>query len=244
MKILVTNDDGYDAEALQAFYALMRQHHECYLVAPDGGRSCCSHGVTTRDELTVKQYADSEWTVSGTPADCVRVATSHLGLKPDWVVSGINEGGNLGADILYSGTVAAAREAAMLGYRAVAISQYLRRDIPRDWGVSALRAKNVLELLWNQSPTNPSSSTLWCVNLPAILGGLIELPVHYCRPDSAPLDFSFEPVAHNTEVIPREIRLAYRSNYQGRARTPGLDVQTCFDGAITISRLDPYLDHF
>lgn len=240
MRILVTNDDGYDAEAMHALFTLLSKNHECYLVAPDTGRSCCSHGVTTREELTVVDKGDSHWTVSGTPADCVRVAVRFLELKPDWIVSGINEGGNLGIDILYSGTVAAAREAKLLGFPAIAISQYLRRDIPRDWDVSALRALRVLERIWADPSSGSNSPLLWCVNLPAIPGSEIELPIVHCDPDGSLLEFTFENVSANYAVHPSETRLAYRSNYQGRARTPGFDVQTCFDGSITVSKLNPF----
>ena len=139
MKILLTNDDGIEAEGLQCLYDVLTKTAECFVVAPDQGRSCCSHGVTTHTSLQVVARMRNQWTVSGTPADCVRVGLLWLDLKPDLVVSGINHGGNLGVDILYSGTAAGAREASLLGVPAIAISQYMRRDIDRDWDVSARR---------------------------------------------------------------------------------------------------------
>ena len=109
MKILLTNDDGIDAEGLQCLVEVIAKNAECYVVAPDEGRSCCSHGVTTGSSLDVVSRVGNQWTVSGTPADCVRVGLLYLNLKPDWVVSGVNHGGNLGVDILYSGTAAGAQ---------------------------------------------------------------------------------------------------------------------------------------
>lgn len=124
MYILVTNDDGIDAEGLEVLIRFLRAPgREIVVVAPDGERSGVSHAVTLRHPTKVRRLDETTWTCSGTPADCVVVA--GLGLlprKPDAVVSGINRGPNLGTDIIYSGTCGAARQAALAGVPSIAVS--------------------------------------------------------------------------------------------------------------------------
>ena len=245
MKILITNDDGIDAEGLQCLVEVLAKNSECYVVAPDQGRSCCSHGVTTGSSLDVVSRADNQWTVSGTPADCVRVGLLYLNLKPDWVVSGVNHGGNLGVDILYSGTAAGAREASLFGVPSVAISQYMRRDVERDWGLNAGRAETVFQkiLEWERP-----GAGFWNVNLPALPTDVTSMgfPVSLCEPESQSLLYSMEEIEKNSEIVvktliepdPTALRtVLYKSNYQARPRVPGSDVDLCFGGHATVSWL-------
>ena len=246
MKILLTNDDGIEAEGLQFLYEVLTKKAECFVVAPDQGRSCCSHGVTTHTSLEVVARRMNQWTVSGTPADCVRVGLLWLDLKPDLVVSGINHGGNLGVDILYSGTAAGAREASLLGVPAIAISQYMRRDIERDWDVSARRADIVLENILKRGSLGAG---YWNVNLPALPKQLaaLDFPISVCDPELQAMEFSFddvsEPVEKGLETLknaaPRSVQtLSYQGNYQARPRGKGSDVDLCFGGHATVSWLD------
>ena len=126
MRILVTNDDGIDAPGLAApVAALRRLAHEVVVVAPDGNRSGTGHAITYGVPVTVRRHrmaAAPAFAVAGTPADCIRVAPRFWGAPPDLVVSGINRGANLGPDIHRSGTVGAAREAALMGLPALALS--------------------------------------------------------------------------------------------------------------------------
>ncbi len=245
MKILMTNDDGIGAEGLQCLYDVLSKKADCYVVAPDQGRSCCSHGVTTGTTLDVVTSSRNQWTVSGTPADCVRVGLLWLGLKPDWVIAGVNHGGNLGVDILYSGTAAGAREANLFGVPAIAISQYMRRDISRDWSVSAKRADFVFENIFRRET---SGKGFWNVNLPALLPQFESSPlvIRVCEPELQPLAFSLEDGSElsqnhgesqvNLEAMAKRTVL-YRSNYQDRPREMGSDVDLCFGGNATISWL-------
>jgi 5'/3'-nucleotidase len=131
MKVLLTNDDGIEAEGLLALRRALLELDgiELAVVAPDGNRSATARSITTRRPLWVEEVDFGDGTVGyatdGTPVDCVRL--SHLGLiddfDPDVVVSGINHGLNLGDDITYSGTVAAAFEALLLGIPGIAVSQ-------------------------------------------------------------------------------------------------------------------------
>ncbi len=131
MKVLLTNDDGIEAEGLQALrQALVAVAGiELVTIAPDGNRSATARMITTRRPLWVQEVAFEDGTVGfatdGTPVDCVRFATLGLveGFTPDLIVSGINHGSNLGDDVTYSGTVAAAFEGLVLGVPAIAVSQ-------------------------------------------------------------------------------------------------------------------------
>jgi hypothetical protein len=133
MKLLLTNDDGIEAEGLQALHDAARHLGEVLVVAPAEPHSGCAHRVTTDGPFRVTQQSPGRYVVAGTPADCVRVALHALVREPIVVLSGINAGGNLGADVHISGTVAAAREAVLHGQRGVAVSQYKRKGMAVDW---------------------------------------------------------------------------------------------------------------
>ena len=130
MRVLLTNDDGISAPGLQAARRALRELDgvEVDVIAPDSNRSATARSITTRSPLTVEEVefgdGDRGFATDGTPVDCVRFAELGLvGHRPDLIVSGINHGANLGDDITYSGTVAAAFEGIVLGIPAVAISQ-------------------------------------------------------------------------------------------------------------------------
>lgn len=123
MKILISNDDGYMAEGIKALADAMATLGETTVVAPDRNRSGASNSLTLENPLRVSQLENGYYRVEGTPTDCVHLAiTGLLEEEPDMVVSGINAGANLGDDVLYSGTVAAAMEGRFLGLPAIAIS--------------------------------------------------------------------------------------------------------------------------
>jgi 5'-nucleotidase len=173
------------------------------------------------------------------------------------VLSGVNEGGNLGVDIHYSGTVAGAREAALMGLRSMAISQYLRRDRPRHWELSALRAIHA----WSHLRSLELGPTeFWNINLPVVESARVDLPLVQCRPEPQMLTYDFacvdpEPsdmgpsdrassdmassdMASSDMASSDQIQwLKYRSNYQERPRSESLDVEQCFSGQITATRL-------
>ena len=244
---LLTNDDGIDALGLQALGEAIGSIGTMAMVAPDTVRSCCSHAVTTAEALQVVQINSVRWKVSGTPADCIRVAIKHLRIRPKWVLSGVNEGGNLGVDIHYSGTVAGAREAALMGFRSMAISQYLRRDRPRHWDLSALRAIHA----WSHLQSLELRPTeFWNINLPVVESARVDLPLVQCSPEPQMFTYDFASVdPESTDMGPPDMGppdqgpsdqtqwLKYRSNYQERPRSESLDVAQCFSGQITATRL-------
>ncbi len=124
MRVLVSNDDGVDAPGIKVLAAHLRAAgHEVVVVAPDRDRSGASNSLTLDAPVRVAQRDVDTWCVHGTPTDCVHVAiTGMLEMEPDIVVSGINNAANLGDDVIYSGTVAAAMEGRFLGFPAVAVS--------------------------------------------------------------------------------------------------------------------------
>lgn len=132
MKILFTNDDGWNSDGLHAVADLFKDKHEIAVVAPDIQKSGFSHSLTLKPNTVsfkrIEGYGYAVYAVGGTPADCVKVACRFLDFCPDIVISGINLGQNLGSDILYSGTVSAAAEAALMGYRAIALSLDVRKS--------------------------------------------------------------------------------------------------------------------
>ena len=123
MKILVSNDDGYLATGIIVLTEALVEIADVVVIAPDRNRSAASNSLTVHSPLRISKIADNRYTVDGTPSDCVHLAlTGLLDDEPDLVVSGINHGANLGDDVIYSGTVAAAMEGRFLGLPTIAVS--------------------------------------------------------------------------------------------------------------------------
>ncbi len=123
MKILVSNDDGYMARGIIALAEALAEISEVILMAPDRNHSGASNSLTLHSPLRVRQVEENRYFVNGTPSDCVHLALSgYLPDDPDIVVSGVHHGANLGDDVIYSGTVAAAMEGRFLGLPAIAVS--------------------------------------------------------------------------------------------------------------------------
>jgi len=224
VRILVTNDDGWDAPGLTALKTLAGKFGEVFVLAPKDPHSYAGHRVTTDGPLVLAETGAQEFTLTGTPADCVRVAVTTLFPNIDWVLAGINRGGNLGADLFTSGTVAAVREAALLGRPGIAISQYIRKGVALDWERSGELALPVIEQLMAEECLPKG---YWNVNLPHLNDG--ESPaVIRCTPDNEPLDVRFRQDGDSFH---------YAGSYPSRRRTPGRDVEQCFGGSITVSRL-------
>ncbi len=225
MKILLTNDDGIDAPGLAALAAAAAGLGEVVIIAPAEPLSGCSHRVTTSGPLRVASRGPGRFAVEGTPADCVRVGLHELAPDAAWVLAGINAGGNLGADVYHSGTVAAAREAVLHGRPGLALSQYRRRGLEVDWERAAAWSAPLLRRLMAQ-PWQPG--TLWNVNLPHRRPDDPEPEVVTCPLDPAPLPLSFR----------REGELYhYDGNYHERRRAAGTDVDVCFAGQVAVTRI-------
>ena len=123
MRILVSNDDGYLATGINVLATALEEVAEVVVFAPDRNRSAASNSLTLSTPLRVKKVGENRYSVNGTPSDCVHLAlTGYLDYEPDLVVSGVNHGANLGDDVIYSGTVAAAMEGRFLGLPTIAVS--------------------------------------------------------------------------------------------------------------------------
>lgn len=149
MKILVTNDDGINAAGLVCLADAMSKLGEVTVVAPDREMSAVGHALTLHHPLRATCVSDGWFAVDGTPTDCVNLGIhSLLDFKPDLVVSGINRGGNMGDDVTYSGTVAAAMEATLMGIPSIAVSLVTMNDgeyFPVAAGVALRVAGQIME---------------------------------------------------------------------------------------------------
>jgi 5'-nucleotidase len=149
-RILVTNDDGIHAPGIKVLEAIAKDlSKDVWVVAPETEQSAASHSLTLRRPLRIRRVAPRRFAVDGTPTDCVLLAVNHIlkARKPTLCLSGINRGGNLGEDVTYSGTVAAAMEATLLGVPSVALSQVYadRANVP--WETGRMHAHGVLRKL-------------------------------------------------------------------------------------------------
>ncbi|MFS8609842.1 MAG: 5'/3'-nucleotidase SurE, partial [Gammaproteobacteria bacterium] len=162
MRILLSNDDGYHAQGLRALADALADLAELTIVAPERNHSGASNSLTLETPLRVEQVGPSMFYVTGTPSDCVHIAvTGLLEQDADMVVSGINHGANLGDDVLYSGTVAAAMEGRFLGYPAVAVSLVLE-DGHHFAAAAEVARKLVLHMREHPLPAD----TIFNVNVP------------------------------------------------------------------------------
>jgi 5'-nucleotidase len=228
VKILVTNDDGYDAAGLAALQQAVRDFGEIVVVAPKENNSYIGHRVTVHKQMQLEKVRDDFWVLDGTPADCVRVALKALGQNFDLVVSGINHGGNLGADVYASGTVAAAREAFFLGVPSVAFSQFRRGSIEDVmWEVAGERSRRALAYILEK----PTDLGYWSVNLP--WPSLFSDPVEVCECEN-----ELSAVAVEYTWCPERKHVSFRGDYQNRPRQKGKEISSCIDDhIITIVQL-------
>ena len=225
-RFLVTNDDGINAPGLAALEEALPHGSEVIVIAPAEEHSGCGHQVTTQRSFRATRRGPRRFSVEGSPADCVRVAVYEFRDRFDWVLAGINHGANLGADIYYSGTVAAVREAALFGIPGIAISHYRDRVLSdRDWERGTEWVRHLLPELILPPQT---SGRYWNLNLPCLPPGVMEPPITWCPVDTSPLQLDFDVDGDD---------YVYSGSYTKRRRMPGRDVESCFEGKIVISPL-------
>ena len=164
-RILVSNDDGYHAPGIEALYEAVKDLGDVVVMAPEQNCSGASNSLTLGRPVGVRQSSNGFYSVSGTPTDCVHLAaTGFFDVKPDIVISGINNGQNMGDDTLYSGTVAAAMEGLMLGVPSIAFSQ-----VERGWAHiedAAQVARAIVQLVLAKNLHGLRQAFLWNVNIP------------------------------------------------------------------------------
>lgn len=227
-KIILTNDDGIDAPGLAALRRAVEG--AATVIAPTGPLSGCSHRVTTHGPIEVESRGGDAFAVDGTPADCVRIGLHHLCPEAEYVFSGINPGGNLGADAFLSGTVAAVREGAFHGVPGMAISHYVRKGLPIDWDRAIEMASAVIESLW-QIEIPPGS--YWNVNLPHLAHGDPDPECVICESCRQPLHVKYR-VEGSTYY--------FEGEYSARERDPDCDADVCFSGNIAVTLLSTSSD--
>lgn len=234
MNILLTNDDGYDAPGLHAAYRALRTLGTIYVVAPGSERSACSHAITIYNPITVRRISTDELgvvhVVDGTPADCVRLGIAEL-IEPriDLIVSGINRGANAGVDIYYSGTIAAAREGAMLGIPAIAVSQAIQRGVDPDWPAATNVTQTLVPRLADEKLPRPG---FWSVNLCPQLPPDPHNHIHRVEAATHPVPLTFERIENDG---PDTMRFNYGASYWNRREPGPSDYSVIRDGGIAVS---------
>ena len=231
MNVLLTNDDGIEAPGMRCLFTTVKHalgdDVSITVVAPDRGRSECGHSVTQSRPLECIEVRPGWFSIDGTPVDCVRTALEVLAPSTQIVISGVNAGANLGADLLVSGTFAAAREGAMYGLPSMAISHYRRPDVPRTWDhVPKWCRETILEFV-RQAPRK-ADALIWNVNLPAI-------DPQSSSPHRVKCDVDPSPIRR--EGNHRDNQITFEIDFHARPRKNGHDVDACFNGAITISEM-------
>jgi 5'-nucleotidase len=226
LKIVVTNDDGYGEPGIQALLEAARILGEVIVVAPREPHSFISHRVTVKEPLRVDHLADNHHVVYGSPADCTRLALKNLAPDADWVLAGINPGANLGNDVYQSGTVAAARESAILGVGAIAISQYAAPGRIIDWEAARHHTARVLADMMQK---NLAPGNFWNVNLPSPLTPDQTIPWKLCPRDRH---------AHRYRFKEKNGYYHYDGTIHDRPRSAGSDVAVCFGGKISVTLME------
>jgi 5'-nucleotidase len=194
MLILLTNDDGISAPGLVALYHELVELGDVHVVAPASVESATSHGITLKTPLLTSQVtipgAFTGTAVEGRPADCVKLAVSHfLPRPPDLVVSGINSGANVGINVIYSGTVAAAIEGAFLGLPSIALSLHLRGEIFPNYATAAKVAKQTIRQIL---AAGLGPRQVVTVNIPALKPGESPAGVKIVRQCTRPWADTYE----------------------------------------------------
>ena len=225
MKFLLTNDDGIDAPGLAALTKAAREFGDSMVVAPAGPQSGVSHRVTWHEGVRIEPRGEKRFAIHGTPADCIRLGLLHLIPEAKWILSGINHGANLGADVYYSGTIAAVREAVLHGWPGIAFSHYRKTGVEYDWERAARWIAPILTEILARAI---EPGLFYNVNLPNLPHEITDTPeVVWCPLDPNPLPLSYR---HEEES-----GLYYAGDYHLRPRAPGGDVDVCFGGRIAVT---------
>jgi len=243
MLILLTNDDGIRAPGLVAIYRELTNLGDVHVVAPETVQSAAGHGITlgTAPLMTERITVENTFTgtsVDGRPADCVKLAVAKiLPRKPDLIVSGINSGANVGINVLYSGTVAAAVEGAFLGIPSIALSLYLRSEIPIDYArTSQYALKTIRQIL----AAGLRAGQVVSVNIPPLRANEVPTGVRVVRQcTNAWLD------TYDQRQDPRGRSYYWNSTVFTLGQTDNdTDVAALRDGYITITPLQFDLTHY
>ena len=239
MRILLVNDDGILAPGLKALERMARAlSKDVWVVAPETEQSAASHSLTLHRPLSLRRISARRWAVNGTPTDCVYLAIHKVldGKRPDLVLSGINRGANIGEDVTYSGTIAAAMEATLLGVPSIALSQryengeHIRWKTGEKWGVKTVRA-----LLKSGWPDN----VLINVNFPDLSSAKVR-GIRAGRQGEHDVWDAFEE-----RIDPRGRKYYWvgQDQIQVVSGSPGTDLRAINDGYVAVTPLHLDLTH-
>ena len=179
--ILITNDDGFNAAGLKVLKEVAKLFiNDVFVIAPKFNQSAKSRSITLNQEINFEKKSDYEWIVDGTPTDCVIFAINHLmkDFKPDLILSGINAGCNIGDEVSYSGTVAAAWEGALRGINSIALSQFGGNENLYTYDHAKNTAYQIIDNLLNQSSDFPM---FFNVNFPSSLSKTFDKNFSYTK---------------------------------------------------------------
>ena len=241
MRILLTNDDGIDAEGLECLETIARTlSDDVWIVAPATEQSGKGRGITLTEPLRVNRLAEKRFSVTGTPTDCVVLAFSDImDGPPDLVLSGVNRGHNVGEDCSYSGTVAGALQGMALGVRSIALSQSLERfhdEVTAHWDTAAHFAPGIIRKLLEQ---DWATGVVMNLNFPA-------RPVEDVKEVEVTLQ-GFRGIGEMHAVKRTDLRgrdyywMSFRGAKQDHA--PGTDLRAMDDGKISVTPLHIDLTH-
>ena len=238
---LITNDDGFDGPGLAALYNALLPLGDVTVCAPAVCHSAKGHAVNTHNPIRVERRSVEPFgvirIVHASPADCVRIGVCGPGaLRPDFVVAGINTGANLGVDLFYSGTAAAAREAAILGIPSLAISRYLRAEYPVNWQNLSRHVTRTVSRLISDEHRLPSGE-FWNVNFPAVPNDENNDEIVFAPQGLLSHDIQFRELAGSGEPEYVQI-LEYVGEYRKRGQSGSCDVSHLFGDRITATPLD------
>ncbi len=237
-RVLLTNDDGIDAPGLKVLERILKPLvAEVWTIAPETEQSAASHSLTLRRPLRIRKLSARRFAVDGTPTDSVLLGVNQVmkESRPDLVVSGINKGGNLGEDVTYSGTVAAAMEGTMMGLPAIALSQVINDDRKPAWAVSRKWCDQVLRRLMLQTwPGN----VLINVNFPDVAPDMVS-GIEVTRQGKRKIGGAL-----SQGIDPRGETYFWIGNQRIEDKfKPGTDLEAVNRGAVSITPLSLDLTH-
>lgn len=230
MNIVITNDDGIESPGLIVLKETLEKEHDVWVIAPDGNRSGVSHSLTLRQPIKVVELTDRSYMCDGTPVDCIMIVHHQcIPVVPDIIISGINIGPNLGSDIIFSGTIAAARQASMFGYPSLAVSVNTF-DEPYHLKKPSLFVRKNLEVFiekWN-------SSHFLNINFPNVeqLGENIKL--------TYPVKLPYSTEITNFRAPDGAVYNFYNGSIKGRPGDDGSDWSAVTRGSISICPINTY----
>lgn len=232
LRILISNDDGINAPGIKVLERIARSiSKDVWVVAPEHEQSAAGHSLTIRRPLRVRQLSRRRFAVDGTPTDSVLLGVNHVlkGKRPDLVLSGINRGSNLGEDVTYSGTVAAAMEATILGIPAIALSQFINHPHPVKWATAEHWAPDIIRRVM---AVGWGKNVLMNINFPDVVQSQVS-GIEVTRQGKRKLGDNIVERAD-----PRGEPYVWIGAQRAEERsTPGTDIEAVYRGAVSVTPL-------